>query len=150
MFTTYPRAEITFDPPDASAAEPDQRVWSFVEQELLLPWLYLQVARRSGRESYASMLMMYHVHELKQFIDAQSNRVWVEQVQLVTPPHMNGRSTWIMEPLSMAGIVFDPRSGDHFVAYKIENGSVYSLRDDVEPNLPFSKILFHAQRDLRS
>lgn len=150
MFTTYPTAKITFDPPDAPASQLGQRIWSFVEQELLVPWLYLQVVHRFGRESYASMLMMYHVHELKQLIDAQSNRVWVKQMQLVIPPHMNGRSSWIMEPLSIAGIIADPRSGEHFVAYKIESGSVYSLRDDVDPNLPFYKMLFHAQRDLRS
>jgi hypothetical protein len=103
MFTTYPRAEITFETPDATNSHEGQRVWSFVEQELLLPWFYLQVVRRVGRENYASMLMMYHVHELKQFIDAQSNRVWVEQVQLVTPPHMNGQSIWLMEPLNRYG-----------------------------------------------
>jgi hypothetical protein len=52
----------------------------------MLPWFYLQVVHRSGRENFASMLMMYHAHELKQLVDAQSNRMWVEQVQLVTPP----------------------------------------------------------------
>jgi hypothetical protein len=52
MFTTYPRAEITFDTPDYKKTHAEQRVWSFVEQELLLPWIYLQVTRRSGQEDY--------------------------------------------------------------------------------------------------
>jgi len=150
MFTTYPGAEIAFDPAAAPASQSGQKVWSFVEQELLLPWLYLQVVRRSGQENYASMLMMYHVHELKELVDAQSNRVWLEEVQVVTPPHMNGSPTWTMEPLSVAGIVADPKSGDHFAVYKTEAGSVYSLRDNIDPNLPFFRVLFCAQRDIRS
>lgn len=150
MFTTYPRAEITFETPDATNSHEGQRVWSFVEQELLLPWFYLQVVRRAGRENYASMLMMYHVHELKQFIDAQSNRVWVEQVQLVTPPHMNGQSIWLMEPLTMAGIVMDPRDGSHFFVYQVAGGATYSLRDDADANLKPYRVLFSGERDLRS
>ncbi|MDB1111350.1 hypothetical protein [Pseudomonas extremaustralis] len=150
MFTTYPHAEIAFDPPEAPDSQAGQRVWSFVEQELLLPWFYLQVVRRSGREKYASMLMMYHAHELKQFIDAQSNRVWVEQVQLVTPPHMNGQPTWLMEPLTMAGIVMDPWDGSHFFVYQVARGVIYSLRDDADMNLKPFRILFSDERDLRS
>jgi hypothetical protein len=150
MFTTYPRAEITFDPPHSLDSHEGQRVWSFVEQELLLPWLYLQVVRRSGQENYASMLMMYHAHELRQFIDAQSNRVWVEQVQLVTPPHMNGQSIWLMEPLTMAGVVMDPRDGSHFIVYQVAGGVTYSLRDDADAGLTPFRILFSDERDLRS
>jgi hypothetical protein len=150
MFTTYPQAEIVFDSPHALDSHEGQRVWSFVEQELLLPWFYLQVVRRSGRENYASMLMMYHAHELKQFIDAQSKRVWVEQVQLVTPPHMNGQSTWLMEPLTMAGIVMDPRDGSHFLVYQVAGGATYSLRDNTDTNLEPFRVLFSGERDLRS
>lgn len=150
MFTTYPKAEITFDPPDVTESNEGPRVWSHVEQELLLPWFYLQVVRRSGRENYASMLMMYHAHELKQFIDAQSNRVWVEQVQLVTPPHMNGQSIWLMEPLTMAGIVMDPRDGSHFFVYQVASGATYSLKDDADANLKPFRVLFSGARDLRS
>ncbi|MHA6575417.1 hypothetical protein [Pseudomonas yamanorum] len=149
MFTTYPRAEISFDPPNEPSSPTGQRIWSFVEQELLLPWFYLQVVHRSGEECHASMLMMYHVHELKQFIDAQSNCVWVEQVQLVTPPYMNGKLVWLMEPLVQAGVVEDPRDGAHFVVYKVANGGRYSLRDDADVNLPLLKILFSSERDLR-
>lgn len=149
MFTTYPRAEIAFDLPDEPASPAGQRVWSFVEQELMLPWFYIQVAHRSGRENFASMLMMYHAHELKQLVDAQSNRVWVEQVQLVTPPHVNRQSTWLMEPLTMAGIAADPQDGSYFLVYQVASGTVYSLRDDFDKSLaPFS-ILFSDVRDLR-
>ncbi|OAE12363.1 hypothetical protein AZH11_12905 [Pseudomonas simiae] len=150
MFTTYSRGEIVYDLPGEFPSPAGQRIWSFVEQELLLPWFYLQVVRRSGKESYASMLMMYHVHELKQFIDAQSNCAWVEQVQLVTPPHMNGHLSWLMEPLIEAGLVEDPRDGAHFVVYKVASGSMYSLRNDADVNLPPLKILFSSGRDLRT
>lgn len=149
MFTTYPKAEIAFGPDEEPGAHAGQRVWSFVEQELLLPWFYLQVVRRSGREDYASMIMIYHAHELKQFIDAQSDRSWVEQVQLVTPPHVNRTSTWMMEPLAIVGIVADPRDGSHFPTFKVANGTTYSLRGDVDTDLAPYRIMFSAERDLR-
>ncbi|MFK3789189.1 MULTISPECIES: hypothetical protein [unclassified Pseudomonas] len=150
MFTTYPRAEITFDTPDYKKTHAEQRVWSFVEQELLLPWIYLQVTRRSGQEDYVSMLMIYHAHELKEFIDAQSIRMRVEQVHLVTPPQVNGHPTWLMEPLMMAGIVTDPRDGSHFIVYQVEGGMRYSLRDDADVHLEPFEILFSDERDLKN
>lgn len=150
MFTTYPRGEITFDQPDEPDSSAGQRVWRCVELELMVPWLYLQVVRRFGKENYTSMLMIYHAHELKQFVDEQSDQTWLEQVQLVTPPHMNGQSGWLMEPLTMAGIVVDPRDGSHFLVYQVESGAIYSLRDDADVSLePFS-ILFSAENDIRS
>lgn len=140
---------MTFDTPDISQSHAGQRVWSFVEQELLLPWFYVQVARKSGLEVYASMLMMYHAHELKQFIDAYSNRVRVEQVHLVTPPHVNGQSIWLMEPLTMVGIAQHSRDGSHFLVYQVESGAVYSLSDEAEAHQKPSQILFSSERDIR-
>lgn len=149
MFTTYLRAEITFDSVDERVLPAEQRVWSYVEQELLLPWFYLQVAYRSGRESQTSMFMMNHIHEVKQFLDAQSNRVWVEQLLFVTPPYMNGKLSWQMEPLEMAGIAEDPKDGSHFVVCRVASGSTYSMRDDVDLTLPPFRVLFSRERDLR-
>ncbi|UUJ40908.1 hypothetical protein L1A22_00885 [Pseudomonas extremaustralis] len=149
MFTTYPRAEIAFDLPDEPASPAGQRLWSYVEQELLMPWFYIQVVHRSGRENFASMFMMYHAHELKQFIDAQSNRVWVEQVQLVTPPHVNGQPIWLMEPLVKVAIVADPMDGSHCLVYQVASGATYSLRDDLDKNLAPICTLFSEERDLR-
>lgn len=148
MFTTYLSSEITFDPPSAPNASSGQRLWRLVEQELLLPWLYLQVVIKSGSECYASMLMMYHAHELRQFIDAQPSRMWVEQVQLVIPPHMSGEADWLMEPLAMAGIVEDARDGSHFIVYKTARGAIYTLRDDADATVTPFKILFSADHDL--
>jgi len=149
MFTTYPRAEITFETPDYKKTDAEQRVWSFVEQELLLPWIYLQVSRRSGREDYVSMLMIYHAHELKEFIDAQSIRMRVEQVYLVTPPQVNGQIRWLMEPLMMAGIVADPQDGSHFIVYQVESGMKYSLRDGADVHLKPFEVLYSDERDLK-
>ncbi|WP_193385807.1 MULTISPECIES: polysaccharide deacetylase family protein [Pseudomonas] len=95
------------------------------------------------------MIMLYHAHELKQWIDNQSNRMRVEQVQMVTPPHINRQSTWLMEPLTMAGIVEDPKDFSHFLIYQVENGSIYSLRDTYEAGINPFAILYSAERDLR-
>lgn len=149
MFTTYSRSEIAFDPTDEPASPAGQRVWRFVEQEQLVPWFYVQVVYRFGLKDYDSMLMMYHADELKNVIDAQSHRMRVKQVQLVTPSHINGQPNWLMEPLTMVGIVEHPWDASHFLVYKVESGSIYSLRNDVDVDLAPFKILFSGERDLR-
>ncbi|UNM22852.1 hypothetical protein K0P33_16055 [Pseudomonas sp. ArH3a] len=95
------------------------------------------------------MLMLYHAHELKQYVDYQSTRTWIEQVQLVTPPHMNGQTRWLMEPLQQVSLVEAPTDGAHFLVFTVTSGSTYSLRDDLDLKLPAFRVLFCAETDLR-
>jgi len=123
MFTTYRSAEIHLDTAKGTTAQ----LWSYVEQEISWPWFYLQIARRHGRQAYRSMLMLNHAHDLKKIIDDQSNLAWVEEVQLVTPAHVNGHSTWLMEPLKEICIVRDGPAGDPGYLYKVADGVSYSM-----------------------
>ncbi|MGF0238076.1 hypothetical protein ACQR3P_04185 [Rhodococcus sp. IEGM1300] len=149
MFTTYRHTEIGLELPEELCSAPHQQLWSCVEQELILPWFYLQVVRRYGRELNATMLMLYHAHELKQYVDYQSTRTWIEQVQLVTPPYMNGQARWLMEPLQQVSLVEAPTDGAHFLVFKVTSGSTYSLRGDLDLTLPAMHVLFCAETDLR-
>jgi hypothetical protein len=80
-------------------ASPTTQLWRCVEQELIHPWFYLQIGRWARTESSISMMMIHHAHELRELVDRQSNLIWIEQVQFVSPPHVNGLSMWMMEPL---------------------------------------------------
>ena len=124
MFTTYRGAEIHLDPADERTST---QLWTYVEQEIAWPWFYLQIARRHGRTAYQSTLMLHHAHDLRKIIDGQSNLTWVEQAQLVTPPHMNGQSRWLMEPLDEVCVVRDGPDGDPGYLYKVASGASYSM-----------------------
>lgn len=149
MFTTYPDAEITFDGPNQRDEQHVQRVWSFVEQELILPWFYIQVVRRQKDGDHASMIMLYHPRELSHWINNQSSRMRVEHVQMVTPPYMNGKTTWVMEPIKMIALVEDPGDKSQFLIYQVANGSKYSMKEKFDAHLKPIEILFEAERDLR-
>jgi len=96
MFTTYHSSEIVIEDLPES---PKTQIWRCVEQELIHSWFYLQIGRWGRTESSISMMMIHHAHELREMVDRQSNLIWIEQVQFVSPPHLNGLSRWMMEPL---------------------------------------------------
>lgn len=147
MFTTYRGAEIHLDP----VAEPTgTQLWSHVEQELAWPWFYLQIVRRHGRKAYRSMLMVHHAHDLRKIVDDQSNLAWVEQVQLVTPPHLNGQPRWLMEPLEEVCVVRDGPDGNPGYLYKVANGVSYSMHcSDNRDSLVETNVVFSAEVHLR-
>ncbi|WP_426117056.1 hypothetical protein [Pseudomonas sp. DSP3-2-2] len=149
MFTTHREAEIGLELPGEASPATGQQVWRYIEQELMLPWIYLQIVRRNGREENASMLMLYHAHELRQLIDNQSARVWVEQAQFVTPPYMNGQSQWVMEPLKRVSLVEDPVDKARFPVFEVASGAIYSLRGETRLDLTPVEVLFSAEDDLR-
>ncbi|MCJ0976000.1 hypothetical protein KXR63_15285 [Stutzerimonas chloritidismutans] len=146
MFTTYRSAEIHLDTAEGTTTQ----LWSYVEQEISWPWFYLQIVRRHGRQAYRSMLMVNHAHDLKKIIDDQSNLAWAEEVQLVTPAHVNGHSRWLMEPLKEVCVVRDGPSGDPGYLYKVANGVSYSMhhRRNLEA-LIVTDVIFSAEMHLR-
>lgn len=122
MFITYRSAELHL-PGHAGT----QQHWRHVEQEIAWPWFYLQIVRRIRRTAYQSTLMLNTAQDLRDIVDSQSNLAWVEQVQLVTPPHLNGQSRWLMEPLEEICVVKDRRDGVPGHLYKVANGVSYSM-----------------------
>jgi hypothetical protein len=147
MFTTYRHAEITIDSTDELQSS---QLWSYVEQELVLPWFYVQMARLVNNKPYTNMLMLYHAHELKELVDSQSSLAWLEQVHFVTPPYMNGGVHWLMEPLDTVAIIHSPSDGDPVLTFRVSTGVTYSLRSELGlAELPPFKVLFSASNDLR-
>ncbi|MDP5764872.1 hypothetical protein [Pseudomonas aeruginosa] len=145
MFTTY-RSDDVHLQPGASRAY----LWPYVEQEFIWPWFYLQIVRCEGSEAFRGIMMINHAEDLKAIIDEQSPLAWLEQVQVVTPPHINGQSRWLMEPLEAIHII-DDQSGSEDVLYVLSNGSSYSIHLKQPPqDYVVVQTLFSAKRDLRS
>jgi hypothetical protein len=145
MFITYRHLEMHLDPQfDCYPAQ----LWAAVEQDLQWPWFYVQIARRDKREVTASTLLLQYAHDLAWIIDNQSKHAWVEQVQIVTPAHLNGHSKWLMEPLLEVCVVQD-KAGVAGLLFKVENDVRYSLHPtrDLEKLLVIN-VLFSAESDL--
>ncbi|HCK4755010.1 TPA: hypothetical protein N0I71_006126, partial [Pseudomonas aeruginosa] len=123
MFITYRHLEMRLDP---RLEHSPAQLWTAVEQDIQWPWFYLQVARRDRREVIASTLLLQHAHDLASIIESQSKHAWVEQVQIVTPAHLNGHSRWLMEPLKEVCVVKD-KAGVTGLLFKVENDVRYSL-----------------------
>ncbi len=146
MFITYRHTEVRLDRPfEYSPAQ----LWTAVEQDLQSPWFYVQIARLDGGEVTASTLLLQHIHDLESIIRSQSKRAWVEQVQIVTPAHLNGQARWLMEPLREAHLVQDNK-GTRGLVYKVENNVRYSLHPQRNlEELALIKVLFSAELDLQ-
>lgn len=146
MFTTHRDAELHLEPnPDHAGTQ----LWSYVEQEILWPWLYLQVARSVNETIYRSVIMFHHAHDLKRILDQQSYSGWVEQVQLVSPPHINGGKLRLMEPLEEIRVVAKTDSSESFY-YRVTNGMCYSneLNHNIHGPVVVDEILFSAKNHL--
>lgn len=96
----------------------------------------------------ASTLLLQYAHDLAWIIENQSKHAWVEQVQIVTPAHLNGHSKWLMEPLQEVCVVQD-EAGVAGLLFKVENDVRYSLHPtrDLEKLLVIN-VLFSAESDL--
>ncbi|RPM29675.1 hypothetical protein [Pseudomonas aeruginosa] len=145
MFITYRHVELCLDP---HFEYTPAQLWTAVEQDLQWPWFYVQVARRERRDVVTSTLLLQHSHDLETIIRSQSKHAWVEQVQIVTPGHLNQQARWLMEPLQEVCLMQDS-SGELGLLFKVENGVRYSLHPwrDVE-SLLLVKVLFSAAADL--
>jgi hypothetical protein len=119
MFTTYSHAELW---PSTPLGNQLTRSWSFVEQEAIWPWFYVQVARDDGSDVACTMLMIATVPHFEQLLQQRSARLWLEQVQLVTPGYMNGKGEWMLGRLLELYLAEDVRGG--------ELGHVFRVGDD--------------------
>lgn len=147
MFTTYQQAAISCGIPSTNRGSWH---WSYVEQEVVWPWFYLQIVREHPGESYRSMLMISAVSELKDLLDAQSGHMWLEQAQLVSPDHFNGRGRWVMEPLLEVSVERDGRDGSLGHIFKVEGDRCYSTHPcSGETDFMSTQLIFSAAKHLR-
>lgn len=114
----------------SSQLEPDLQLWSCVEQIIPLPWFYLTVLKSGGDSSSRHMLMISDVLTLEELSLVGSSSVVIESILLATPPAMNGKERWRMEPLMEIAYVPKSKSTARHYRYKVEEGAVYTSSCD--------------------
>lgn len=145
MFITYRHAEACLDP--RLEFTPGQ-LWAAVELDIQWPWFLVQIARRDMEDVIVNTLFLQYSHDLEHLVSQQTPEAWIEQVQIVTPAHLNGNAGWAMEPLREVCLMQD-RSGERGLVFRAENDTRYSLHSQRNlDDLILVKVLFSAESDL--
>lgn len=139
MFTTYSHAELW---PGTPTGDQSARSWTFIEQEAIWPWFYIQVARDDGSELSCTMLMIATVPHFEQLLNQRSKRLWLENVQLVTPGYMNGKGEWTMGRLLELYVAVDNRSGEPGHVFQTASGQSYTTHPSDQKWLQRSFTIF--------
>ncbi len=148
MFTTYRSSEMVIE---GYPESPATQIWRCVEQEIIHSWFYVQIGRWGRTESSASMMMIQHAHELRELADRQSNLIWIEEIQFVSPPHVNDLSRWMMEPLTKIVVLALPGAeGGYGLRVDVSGGHSYFLNGGNElRTAKVVSVIFDADKHLR-
>jgi len=119
MFRTHKHAEI---PINALYGDGVQ-LWSFVEHSLHAPWLYVTVAEQQHGQMFRNMLLVQEMSVFETLLYAQNEEMKVEDVQLVSPAHINNSAGWQMEPLSELAQI--NQGGMSCFVYQVVGGKWY-------------------------
>lgn len=121
MFRTH-RSMLISSPEHST----ENAIWSCIEHCIQLPWLYITVRKKDDNETVVLQIMDPEL--FVELLEQNSDISWVETVQLVLPPQMNGSALWTMEELTQFSHVYHPDFGGSEL-YEVSNGRRYSMVD---------------------
>lgn len=148
MFLTNPSFELLGGA--LRGAFGDQQ-WVTVEQDIMLPWFYLQIVSEDGDDPSRSMRLVSSVQEFDDFLKTLRTNVRIEQAQLVTPHMMNGAGRWLMEPLLEISTVVDRRGEEIGHSFEVEGGRSYTTVSAAKPEqCSKSTLIFSAASHLHT
>lgn len=110
--------------------------WHSVSRLLKTHWYHVTVrAEENGRSSELAF-MVDGEQKLQGMLIAQDSQISITDIQVVTPPYMNAKGTWHMEPLAKVTIGVDS-DGCEACLLEVESGAVYhnSHRPEFHPDL---------------
>lgn len=131
MFRTHRHAEIPINTLYGDGIQ----LWSAVEHSLHAPWLYVTVLEQQHEQTFRNMLLVQEVTVFEALLCAQNEEMQVEDVQLVSPAHMNDSTGWRMEALSELAQL--NHSGMACFIYQVVGGKRYL--DCLEASIPEEK-----------
>lgn len=121
MFRTH-RSMLISDP----AHSYENAIWSCVEHCIELPWFYISVRRKPDNQPVVMQIMDPQV--FVELLNQDTKDLYVDSVQLVSPPKINGTNTWMMEELVSFSHLYHPNLGGSEL-YEVASGKYYSMID---------------------
>lgn len=104
----------------------EEAIWSCVEHCIQLPWFYIEVRRKDDDQPKVLQIMDPQV--FVELLEQDTEDSYVEFVQLVTPPQLNGTHRWMMEELISFWHLYHPELGGSEL-YEVSEGKYYSMID---------------------
>lgn len=108
---------------------PGRTAWRMVERDSEDVWYHVRFRIREGARIRPKKLMPTDPSILAHLLSQQSPDHTIEEIQVVTAPHMNGSESDRMEKLVSLVIGYDP-SGECVLLHKVASGAVYSSSRD--------------------
>ena len=117
--------------------------WGCVEHSLALPWFYVAVV--ASKNQNTAMVQVMDPTIFIELLEQHGKTIRITDVQLVTPPSINGSERWKMERLLEFSLLHNKHGGS-FECYEVENGcyttlqeALESTKNDVEKNLIYKR-----------
>ncbi|OWP72951.1 hypothetical protein [Pseudomonas sp. K2I15] len=99
--------------------EEGARRWAYISQTTNDEWFYV-TSESAGEEGNAQQqFIVSTVPVLLALSSKDGPERWIQQVQLVSPPWLNKKGSWLMEPISAIYKV------DNRVCYEVIDGHIY-------------------------
>ena len=128
MFLTFEHAEVP-----VGALVKGAHSWRYVEYISSYPYFHVTALDRDGEGERLTTLLIYTVPDLLDLAASESQGWLIQQVQLVSPGHMNGMGKWTMEELREIEAIELARGTSY--AYLLASGAKYLERGE-EGNQP--------------
>src|SRR3546814_12739004 len=131
MFYSYDYAET----PVGAWLEKGTRSWRFIEWSVDIPWFWVTLVLSYEEASWTDTFMFYLPQDIADLTEQHANNIKEIDVQLVSPPRMNGTTTWSMETIAeiVSGIAIEKRRAVH--VFNCANGKSYRAEEKVEEEI---------------
>jgi len=108
---------------------PGRTAWRMIERDSEDLWYHVRFCVREGARTRPKKLMPTDPSILAHLLSQRSPDHTIEEVQVVTAPHMNGSASDRMERLVSLVIGYD-QAGECVLLHKVASGAVYSSARD--------------------
>lgn len=120
MFKTHESMSI----PLGSLFSHEHSYWMMVERDAKSPWFYVTLRLRVDGHVVSRIFMPNTVQLLLQLLEGDTDSLYVQELQIVTPGNLNQRDRWLMEPLVKVELALSSDDDEVFI-YTTEEGRVY-------------------------
>ncbi|GID05222.1 hypothetical protein ABIE16_002517 [Pseudomonas sp. 2725] len=108
---------------------PGRTAWRMIERESMDPWYHVILRFTEGARQFTKRFMPTDASLLSNLLELEGPTCLVEEVQVITPPWVNGGLSERMEKLISLVIGYDQK-GECVLLHKVAGGAVYSSARD--------------------
>jgi hypothetical protein len=121
--------------------------WGCVEHSLELPWFYVAVV--ASKNQNTTMVQVMDPIIFIELLEGHGKTIRITDVQLVTPPIINGSEMWKMERLLEFSLLHY-KHGGRFECYEVDNGCYTTLQEGLERRENYlGKLLIYKRDNLK-